>query len=102
MTCKQCGRKLDGENTNARVVSMSGSIMGDECTDTYYLCPDCDVYTVEQYWDYFSGGESASEQGPVARADGDDAVASIRQCAEPWNKKCRCPSHRAHFGGSLD
>jgi hypothetical protein len=26
----------------------------------------------------------------------------IKQCPEPWNKKCRCEAHRAYFGGWLD
>ena len=29
--------------------------MGDECTDTYYFCKNCGVYTIEVYLGLFSG-----------------------------------------------
>jgi hypothetical protein len=29
-------------------------------------------------------------------------VELIKQCSEPWNKKCRCKAHQSYFQGSLD
>ncbi len=84
------------------VASISGSIMGDEHTDTYFLCPVCRVYTVASSWDDFTGVETMNMTGPVSREEGDGRVALIRQCATPWDKKCRCDVHRAYFQGALD
>ena len=99
MRCLRCQRLL-GESE--RVASMSGSINGDEHTDVYFLCPHCGVYTVGRWWDDFTGVESESVDGPLAREEGDARVALIRGCATPWDKKCRCPAHRAYFGDGLD
>lgn len=84
------------------MASISGGIMGDEYTESYFLCGDCDVYTVEVHHDRFLGEESVFVRGPVSKAEGDAQVELIGQCSEPWNKKCRCPAHRSYFGGSLD
>ena len=43
IVCAQCRRTL-GEHTF--LAAISGSILGDEHTDAYYLCPHCDVFTV--------------------------------------------------------
>lgn len=99
MRCMQCKRPfIAGE----RIASMSGSIMGDEHTDSYFLCPVCDVYTVESWRDDFTGLETVNCSGPVARKTGDARVELIRKCSRPWDKKCRCDAHRAYFGGGLD
>ncbi len=37
--CMQCGRAFREEDRRA---SMSGSVMGGECIQSYFLCPDCD------------------------------------------------------------
>jgi len=39
---------------------------------------------------------------PVSKVEGDAKVELIRQCSEPWNKKCRCKAHQSYFGGALD
>ena len=98
--CSQCGEELGRKGMTGRVASMSGSIMGDECTESYYFCDRCGVYTVEIYWDMFSGGESVSINGPIPKAEGDAAVELIRQCSTPWDKKCRCSAHVSYFKGS--
>lgn len=100
--CAQCGSELAEPAAANRVASISGSIMGDEYIDSYYLCAKCGVYTVEVYHDRFLGEENVSVQGPLPKAEGDAKVALIRQCSEPWNKKCRCPAHLSYFGRSLD
>ena len=99
MQCKQCDRPLVKED---RVASMSGSIIGDECTDSYFLCPVCGVYTVAQWWDNFTGEEAMTLAGPLSRQVGDERIALIAQCARPWDKKCRCDAHRAYFNDQLD
>jgi hypothetical protein len=100
--CVQCGNELDPANESIRIASMSGSIMGDEYTDIYYFCGACGVYTVQSWYEPFLGEESSTSHGPVSREEGDEAVALIRQCCEPWNKKCRCQAHRTYFKGQLD
>ena len=50
------------------IASISGSIMGDEHTDSYYLCPVCQVYTVASWWDDFTGVETIESVRPHLRA----------------------------------
>ena len=92
---------MDGE-VGQRRASISGSIMGDEYIESYYFCSQCGVYTVEIYHDRFLGDEEVFVRGPVAQTEGDAKVELIRQCAEPWNKKCRCKAHQSYFEGALD
>jgi len=92
--CSQCGMPF-----TKPVASISGSIMGDVDTDSYYFCDQCAVYTVEVCHDRFLGEETVSVHGPVAKPDGDAKVELIRRCSEPWNKKCRCDAHREYFRG---
>ena len=86
------------------MASISGSIMGDEYTESYYLCPSCQVYTVSVARDRFDGDGELSENvyGPVSKEKGDEKVALIRRCDRSYDKKCRCEAHRAYFEGSLD
>jgi hypothetical protein len=81
---------------------MSGGIMGDEYIESYFLCRECGVYTLEIYHDRFLGEEDVTVRGPMPKAEGDAQVALIGKCSEPWNKKCRCRAHRSYFGASLD
>ncbi len=97
--CSNCGRILAAQN---RMASISGSIMGDEHTDSYFLCPACDLYTVIRWWDNFTGVESASSSGPLSREQGDARINLIAKCDRSWDKHCRCESHLACFGNSLD
>ena len=99
MNCKKCNRTFSKED---RLASMSGSIMGDEYTDAYYLCPVCRVFTVANWWDNFTGIETMDTSGPMEEHLGMERVELIRQCFRPWDKKCRCASHRAYFNDALD
>jgi hypothetical protein len=81
---------------------MSGSIMGDEYTDTFFFCDSCGVYTVESAYEPFLGEGDVAYRGPVPREEGEEDVRLIKKCAEPWNKKCRCEAHRSYFRGQLD
>jgi len=99
MNCIQCNRAFLKEE---RVASISGSIMGDECTDSYYLCPVCRVYTMASWWDNFTGVETMKLSGPIAVQKGNERVELIRKCSRPWDKKCRCDAHREYFNNSLD
>lgn len=100
--CLQCGKPLSGEGRPGSVASISGGIMGDEYTDSYYFCPECCVYTVEAYYDRFLGDGEASLKGPLSKEEGDRCVRLIAQCSEPWDKSCRCAAHREYFNDSLD
>lgn len=100
--CSKCEEDLDQEGKEGRIASISGGIMGDEYTDSYYFCGRCQVYTVKVYHDRFLGEDDVSIQGPVEKSEGDAKVELIRQCSEPWNKKCRCKAHQSYFGGALD
>jgi hypothetical protein len=99
MQCKQCDRPFQRHDW---VASISGSIMGDEHTDSYFLCPACRVYTVVTDWDDFTGVENTSVSGPLPRAEGDERVELIRKCAQPWDKQCRCAAHLTYFNSTLD
>ena len=76
--------------------------MGDEHTDSYFLCPACDVYTVIRWWDDFTGVETVNSSGPLAKEKGNAQVELVGKCDRPWDKHCRCESHNTYFGGSLD
>ena len=99
MQCTQCKRPFLNEE---RIASISGSILGDEHTDSYFLCPVCGVYTVARWWDNFTGVETLDLTGPVSRKEGDMRVELIRKCSRPWDKKCRCETHCTYFRGTLD
>jgi hypothetical protein len=57
---------------------------------------------VEVYHDRFLGEEEIFFKGPLSKAEGDAKVALIWECAEPWDKKCRCSAHQEYFDGALD
>jgi hypothetical protein len=97
--CIRCSRAFLNEE---RIASMSGSIMGDEHTDSYFLCPVCGVYTVASWWDNFTGEETMSLSGPLSRQEADARVELIQKCSRPWDKKCRCDAHRQYFNDTLD
>ena len=100
--CSQCGRSFDRETGDRSIASISGGIMGDEYIESYYFCTQCQVYTVEVYHDRFLGEEDISVRGPVPKTEGDALMELIKQCDEPWNKKCRCKAHQSYFQGQLD
>ncbi len=97
--CLQCLRSFEHEKP---IASISGSIMGDEVTDSYFLCPMCGVYTVAKWWDDFTGEETMNLSGPVSKEEGEVRIELIRKCSRPWDKKCRCQAHREYFNDTLD
>ena len=99
LQCSRCGMPFQIEE---RVALISGRIMGDECTDSYFWCRTCGVYTVRLYRDSFTGTESVHTSEPIPKEEGDRRLALIRSCAEPWDDRCRCEGHSAYFGGWLD
>jgi hypothetical protein len=99
LRCVSCRRLFD-QNDQAAVIS--ARIMGDECTDCYYWCPQCQVYTLRLYRDVFCGEETSRDSEPIPKAEGDRRLALIRACPEPWNERCQCPAHHAYFGDWLD
>jgi len=100
--CSKCGKPLDEGEQAGPVARICAGIMGDEYIESWYFCPDCQVYYLDNYRDRFSGEDSFSVQGPIAKAKGDAKVALIRQCPKPHSKRCRCPAHREYFGSWLD
>lgn len=100
--CTKCGNSLGRAHGVPGTASISGSILGDESTETYYLCPACGMYTVEICDDRFCGEEIISVRGPLTKEDGQARVDLIGRCSEPWNKRCRCAAHVEYFRGWLD
>ena len=99
MQCLRCKRPFTG---NERVASISGSIMGDEYTDSYFFCPACLVYSVVSWRDNFTGLETVSRCGPLGKQAGDEWIELIRKCDRPGDKKCRCQWHCTYFRGALN
>jgi hypothetical protein len=102
VSCSKCGKKLGEGEHGAPVARISASIMGDEYIESWYYCDGCEMYTLEDYRDRFSGEDKVSVRDPIDKAIGDAKVALIRQCPKPNSKRCRCPAHREYFGGWLD
>lgn len=102
MKCVQCERDIGAGGAEGCVAAISGSIMGDEVTESFFFCGRCGAYTVEVCYTPFLGDEVMSVKGPVPREKGDASVTLIKSCSEPWNKKCRCPAHITYFEGALD
>ncbi len=100
--CSQCGRPLVDPGKGALAASISGSIMGDEYTESLLFCQSCQAYTVEIRRERFCGEESVAAGGPLSKAEGDAKVELIKRCPEPWDKRCRCEAHRGYFGPFLD
>jgi hypothetical protein len=98
--CSQCRGDLEQGGMLGCAASICGSILGDECIESYYFCDRCGVYTVKICFDLFLGGESVSSHGPIPRAEGDTAIELIKQCSTPWDKKCRCSAHISYFKDS--
>lgn len=97
--CGRCGREFDKEE---QVACISAKIMGDECTDLFYWCGDCEVYTIRLCRDVFLGPDTERSSDPIPKQEGDRRLKLIRSCPEPGNERCRCDGHRAYFGGWLD
>ena len=99
--CTGCQRELMEQSIAA---SISADIMGDEYTESYYLCPSCILYTLVVSRDRFDGDGQLSENvcGPLTKEKGDEKVALIRSCDTSYDKKCRCDAHRTYFKGCLD
>ena len=102
MNCSKCGTLLVEGEHDGPVAAISGSIMGDEYTDSWYFCSACQVYTLRTCRDRFTNEDIVTVHDPIDKTTGDAKVALITQCRTPWNKRCRCPAHLEYFGGWLD
>lgn len=100
--CAKCGKALGEGEEMSPTASISGSVMGDEYTKSWYFCPVCRVYTLEDHRDRFVNEDTVRVSQPIDKATGDAKVAIIRRCPKPWSKRCRCPAHLEYFGGCLD
>jgi len=87
MKCTKCGADLGGLEKKAATICLS--VMGDEETRSYFLCEECDVYSV---WvcieDFFTDEDTLFASGPIPREKGDGIVEKIR----------KCPAHREMSG----
>jgi hypothetical protein len=99
MTCLQCSKPLTDEE---RLAAITGSLLGDEVCDVWFLCSVCGVYTVVSWWDDFTGEETMSRRGPIPRTEGDERVALIKNCSTSWDKSCQCEVHVQYFRGVRD
>ncbi len=97
--CIKCDAPFSSDNC---IASISGSIVGDEVTDSYFLCDNCGAYTKVTWWDNFSGEETRDLSGPLNKQDVDKRVELIGKCFTPWDKKCRCNAHLEYFNDTLD
>lgn len=93
MKCMKCGADLGG--LEKKVASICIRPMGDEETRSYFLCKECDVYSV---WicieDFFTDKDTFFSRGPIPRDKGDKIIDKIRKCPSPSNMSCRCPIHK--------
>jgi hypothetical protein len=78
MKCIQCRRPFLKEDY---IASISGSIMGDEYTDSSCLCPVFRVYTMVSRRDNFTGVKSMNLYEPIEKQKGNARVELI------WSRK---------------
>jgi len=67
--CGRCGKPRGEGEERSPTASISGSIMGDEYTESWYYCPGCQMYTLEDYRDRFSGEDKVSVRDPIDKAN---------------------------------
>ena len=92
MKCKKCGGDLGGLDKKLAAIVLR--VMGDEETRSYFLCKDCDVYTVWVWIEpFFTDDDKLFASGPIPREKGDEIVERIRKCPAPDNPSCKCPTH---------
>ena len=93
MKCEKCGAELGG--LEKKVASICIRPRGDEETRSYFLCNECNAYSV---WvcieDFFTDKDTFFSRGPISREDGDEIINKIRKCSTPGNMSCRCPIHK--------
>ncbi len=92
MECIECKAKWDDHKN--MVAAISFEVMGNEHSYTYWLCPDCGVYTKMWFVDIFLGPEETMKPQKLDRATGDKEVAEIKKCPSPDWKRCKCPVHQ--------
>ena len=92
-TCGHCQLPFSPELK--RVGGISVFVYGDECIYSYFRCPNCDWFTIEEYYDAFMG-DSTVRWGPTVPASvGQAVLAWIAKCPEPHDKWCECAAHKA-------
>lgn len=87
-SCAGCARPFQEKD---RVAGISARIMGDECTDAFYWCEACEVYTVRLYREVFCGPETARNSEPIPREEGDRRLAAIRLVSGPVRRTLPLP-----------
>jgi hypothetical protein len=93
MKCEKCGADLGG--LEKKVASIHIRPMGDEEIRSYFLCRECDVYSV---WvcieDFFTDKDTMFARGPISREKGDKIIEKIRKCSDPDEVSCSCTIHK--------
>ena len=100
--CSQCGSPLVGQGKGTLAASISGSIMGDEYTESLFFCHTCQAYKIEIRRERFCGEDSVASSGPLSKAEGGAKIELIKRCPEPWNRGYRCDAHREYYGSFLE
>jgi hypothetical protein len=93
MKCVKCGADLG--SFEKAVASICTRPIGDEEDRSYFLCKECNVYSV---WvcieDFFTDKDTMFARGPIPREEGDRIIDKIRESPNPNNMSCRCPIHK--------
>ena len=78
----------------SRVAFICYDVAGEERIDSYWRCSGCKCYTVETYYDSFTGPAGTGVGNFIGSEGGDEIVESIKVCPDPADKHCRCDAHR--------
>lgn len=89
LACTQCGCIIP-----QRRAFISLLVFGDEEIRSWYLCPACRVWSVEEYTDRFLGDSSAFVRGPFPEEACAADVKLVDTCPDPASKFCHCPAHQ--------
>jgi predicted RNA-binding Zn-ribbon protein involved in translation (DUF1610 family) len=99
LDCSHCGQELSAAD---RAASMSARIMGDEYTETVFVCPACGEHTLTVDRDVFCGEERRGGGQRLTRERAAGILKLMRGCGTPWDGRCHCKSHMEYFDGRID
>jgi hypothetical protein len=81
IACKGCGKPLGRK----AIAAYDGgeSPMGDDWSNTCYLCPGCGQYTVEFWSERYMADDHVEVKGPLSREEGEEIVRQINERPAP-------------------
>ena len=97
IACLTCHRELPEPQS-----LINGRVMGEDHTEAYYYCPQCDHFILALYLDQIGEESEPSLQGPLSHKEVAPKLAIIARCQKPTRVRCTCDAHREYFGGCLD